>query len=369
MSRTVVHFTDTKGYGGAEKMLLTTLGAVDPERWRSVLLHYGNAAGMRVAEEARRIGIETRKLGHGDAPPGLRDLARAIRAESPEIFHAHLVWPLRCTRGIVAARLARVPTVIATQQLYSRPIGRKNRARQWLVSMLVDRYLAVSEAMATELREFVARPGRVSAVRNAIDVERFAQAAPGLRAELGGDDGRVLVLTLARLDFQKGLEFLIDAVREVPGALFLLAGDGPDRSALESRARECGVEDRVVFLGHRDDIPELLAACDLFVLPSLFEGLPVSVLEAMAAGKPVVATNIGGTNEAVVDGVTGTLVPAANTGALATAISLLACDPARRAVMGGAGRERVTEFFTAGYMAGRIMAAYEELTGGGEAHR
>jgi glycosyltransferase involved in cell wall biosynthesis len=366
MARTVVHFTDTKGYGGAEKMLVTTLAGFDQERWRTILMHYPNAAAMRVAEEAKGHGIETRVVPDGDGRPGVRALARSIRSEAPEIFHAHLVWPLRCTRGIVAARFARVPYVIATQQLYSRPVGLKDRIRQWLVSTLVDRYLAVSEAMATELRGFVAGGGRVAALQNAIDVDRFRHAEQDLRSGLIGDLDRVVVLTLARLDFQKGLEYLIEAIPRVPGALFVIAGDGPDRSRLEAKARECGIGNRVVFLGHRDDIPELLAACDIYVLPSLFEGLPVSVLEAMAAGKPVIATDIGGTNEAVVPGVTGMLVAAADAGALAREIDRLVHDPERRAAMGRAGQERVSDLFTVERMARRIMEAYEALAGGGD---
>ena len=116
---------------------------------------------------------------------------------------------------------------------------------------------------------------------------------------------RPIVLTVARLDPQKGHRYLLAAATEVPEAVFALVGEGGERAALENQARTLGVAERVRFLGHRDDVPELLAACDLFVLPSLYEGLPLSVLEAMAAAKPVVATAIDGTTEAVVHEVTG----------------------------------------------------------------
>ena len=120
----------------------------------------------------------------------------------------------------------------------------------------------------------------------------------------------------------------------------MIVGDGPERGALETRIAQLGLGDRVHLLGFRTDIPELLAGCDLFVLPSLFEGLPLSILEAMAAGKAVVATAIGGNDEAVVDGVTGLLVPPADPEALADALRTLLREPERRRRLGEAGRRR-----------------------------
>ena len=155
--------------------------------------------------------------------------------------------------------------------------------------------------------------------------------------------------------------YLIAAVTEVPEARFLVVGDGPERHALEAEAIARGVAGRIQFLGYRADVPELLADCDLFVLPSLFEGLPLSILEAMAARRAVVASDIGGNDEAVIEGETGVLVPPAEPAALAAAIRALLADAPRRQRFGAAGRARVEQEFSAEVMVRRVTSVYDEL--------
>jgi glycosyltransferase involved in cell wall biosynthesis len=367
MNRSVVHFTDTTGFGGAEKMLLAMLEGTDRHRWTPVLAHYPNDAAMTLGEAARRIGVRTHVLQEGAAGSGRAEvlaLARWLRAERPAVFHAHLVWTLRCSAGLIAARLARVPAIVATQQLYGRPKGRRQRLRQWLVSLLPHRILPVSEAMAAELRAVVARPDRVVVVPNAIDVGRFrATDASGVAQHPFAGAGNPRVLTLARLDGQKGLGTLIEAAERLGGATVVIAGEGPDRAALEAEVRRRRLVDRVVFLGHREDVPALLASCDIFVLPSLFEGLPVSVLEAMAAARPVVATRIPGTDEAVVHGETGMLVPPNDPAALAAALRTLLDDQELRTRMGAAGQQRVTDRFSSVALARAVNGIYAEILG------
>lgn len=361
---TIVHFTDAAAVGGAERMLLTAMGNVDSVRWRQVLLHHANAAGEEVATAAREMGVETRAVPAGSGwrgAVGVPEIIAALGAEHCAVFHAHLPWTLRCTRGIAAARLARVKAVVATQQLYELPRTRSRRLRQSFASRLVDRYVAVSEAMADELRSVVAYPERVTVINNAIHPERFHGVGRELREEFVNGAERPIALTLARLDFQKGLETLIEAAATLPDVLFLIAGDGPERARLEAVARDRGVADRVRFLGRRSDVPKLLSACDVFVLPSLFEGLPVSVLEAMAASRPVVATSIPGTAEAVVDGETGWLVPPRDPAALAAAVARVVADPAMGRRMGEAGLLRVRARYSAAELGRRLDALYGEL--------
>jgi glycosyltransferase involved in cell wall biosynthesis len=150
----------------------------------------------------------------------------------------------------------------------------------------------------------------------------------------------------------------------------VLAGDGPLRADLEAEARDLGVAGRCVFLGQRADVPALLAAADLFVLPSLYEGLPVSVLEAMAAQRPIVATAIGGTDEAVTNEVTGLLVPPRDAAALASAIRRMRADPALARRLASGGRERVEREFSSDVTARHVMLIYDEImaeVGGGHA--
>jgi glycosyltransferase involved in cell wall biosynthesis len=171
------------------------------------------------------------------------------------------------------------------------------------------------------------------------------------------------VLTAARLTRQKGIEYLLQAASQVQGADFVIAGDGPERGELEAQAGALGVADRAIFAGHRADMPELLSECDLFVLPSLFEGLPLAVLEAMAAGKPVVATDVGGTAEAVLNGETGLIVPPRDAGALAMAIRRVLDKPEWATAMGAAGRERARCEFSAETMVRRTTEVYEAILG------
>ena len=369
VTRTVVQYVDSDVFGGSEQVLLQLLASLDRAKWRPVLLHHPEPGLARLVREARASGVPTRAVARvTDANMLLRlpGLLRAVGAERPAVFHAHLNWPLACKFGLVAAAFRRVPAVVATVHLFVEGLMNRNvRLQMRAVGAAVDRYLAVSQHVRDRLAAVVRLPERkLRVVPNGIDPAPFARAAdPALRARLAGSADRPLVFTAARLSPQKGLDVLVSAAALVPEALFVVAGEGLERAALEARAEALGVAQRVRFLGARDDVPELLAVCDLFVLPSLVEGLPLSVLEAMAAAKPVVATRIGGTVEAVLDGETGVLVPPGDASALATAIRSLLADPVRARRTGEAGRDRLRARFTAHAMVDGVSAAYEEVLG------
>jgi glycosyltransferase involved in cell wall biosynthesis len=205
-------------------------------------------------------------------------------------------------------------------------------------------------------------PRRLVVVRNAIKVPAAGRVVdPTLRTALIRGRSDYVVLTPARLHPQKGHVYLLAAAAQVPEATFVLAGDGPLRLELEAQASALGIAERCVFLGERSDVPDLLAAADLLVLPSLFEGLPLSVLEAMAAERPVVATAIGGTDEAVVHEQSGLLVPPRDPVALASAIQRLRTDPGLARRLASAGRGRVEREFSSEITAGRVMQIYDEV--------
>jgi glycosyltransferase involved in cell wall biosynthesis len=174
-----------------------------------------------------------------------------------------------------------------------------------------------------------------------------------------------LILTVARLDKQKGHPELIQASVEIPEAIFAFVGDGPERASLEEQVRNLKLEDRILFFGFRHDIQNWLSACDVFVLPSLYEGLPIAILEAMAAGKPVIATAIPGTDEAVIQGRTGYLVPPQDSGSLAAAIRSMLADPALRKRMGQVGKEMVMKKFSVKAMVRQVTEVYTECLGNG----
>lgn len=229
------------------------------------------------------------------------------------------------------------------------------------------RIFTVSEALRKELlaKEHL-EPKRVMTVYNGIDAGRFQQ--PGdrravLRA-LGLPQLGQVVGTVARLATQKGIIYFLQAASMLVKDYqvnFVVVGDGPLRRELEAQAADLGLKQRVFFTGERRDIPDILAALDLFVLPSVTEGLPLTILEAMAAGKPVVATTAGGIPEIVVDQRTGLLVPPRDAQALAWAIATLLVERSQAAQFGRAGQQRVAERFTVETMTRKIENEYRAL--------
>lgn len=365
----IVHFTDSTGFGGAEHALLQLLEHLDREAWQPVLLYHATPDGAPLVHRAQRANIPRHAVPiMPDGVAGLRRLPGFVRSLlhiRPVIFHAHLTWPLSSKWALVGAMIARIPSIVATEQLWmDLPYSTWVRTQQRLLGRGIARYIAVSKHVAEQRRSTFSVPEqKVTVIYNAVDLSRFeADIKPTLREQWTGGVQRPVVLTCARLDAQKGQRYLLEAAARVPDALFVLAGDGPDRTSLEALARTLGISERVLFLGQRQDIPELLANCDIFVLPSLFEGFPLSILEAMAAARPVIASQIGGVDEAVVDSVTGVLVPPRDSTALADAILRMLADPRHAADLGHAGRLRVHQAFSVQRMATQVDALYRELT-------
>jgi len=356
-------------FGGSEEAALHLMAALDPGRWEPMLLHHSDPGSARLVDGATRLGIRTQavpRVAPGDVRAGVWRIRQALRAERPAIVHAHLSWPLACRYGILAGWLARVPAIVATAQLYidfwQEPHG---HLQQRLMTAALRRIIAVShEVKACYAGELRVPERKLTVVPNGIPVSSEPRPPdPALRALLVQGRPDFVVLTPARFHEQKGHAYLLAAAAQVPDATFVLAGEGSLRADMERLARELGVADRCVFLGQRSDVPALLAAADLFVLPSLFEGLPLSVLEAMAAARPVIATAIGGTDEAITDGLTGLLVPPRDPAALGSAIRQLQGDPALAQRLAAAGRERVEREFSSAVTARGAMRVYDEVTG------
>ena len=361
--RRVVHYVDGDIFGGSEEAALHLMASLDRGRWEPVLMHHPAPGIARLVDGAARLGIRVQVVPRVDPQNrlvGITRLWRALRVERPAILHAHLSWPFACKYGVLAAWLARVPAIVGTAQLYLAP-GSTRQAR--LMLRLFRRIIAVSQEVSRRYAEALGVPAhQLAVVRNAIRVPPAGRTPdPALRAALVRGRPDYVVLTLARLHPQKGHSYLLAAAAQVPDATFVLAGDGPLRAELEAQAHQLGVADRCVFLGDRPDVPDLLAAADVLVLPSLFEGLPVSVLEAMAAERPVVATRIGGTDEAVAHELNGLLVPPRDPTALASAIRRLQADPALARRLAAAGRERVEREFSTKVTAALVMRIYDEV--------
>lgn len=369
MIQNVVYFTDTAGLGGAEQSMMNLIRGLDRTRFRPTLIHRDSPELEPLNAQARRYDVPALAvpLSEGTrAVSRLPQLARTVRSLDASIFHAHLTWPSACREGLLAATLARVPVKLTTVHLFvDIPYGVKSRLVHRALDLSIDRHIAVSHALAASLsRTFRLAPEKLAVVHNGIPTEDFDREPPAaLRAELQGGTNAPVVLCLARLDAQKGIHFLLEAARGVAAARFVFVGDGPDRQRFEKLARELGVAERVTFLGQRRDVPDLLAASDVFVLPSLWEGLPLSILEAMAAGKPVIATEVGGTPEALTDGETGLLVAPSDPAALTTAIRRVLEDADLRSRLASQGRDHVRRAFSVQAMVRAVTAHYDELLG------
>ncbi len=295
-----------------------------------------------------------------------KDLLLRLR---PDIVHVHAGASWEGHGGVWAARNAGVKCVLRTEHL-PYVITEKWQQDEYTEFVgLADAVICVSEGVRRTYARADVPASKLRVARNGVRIDAGpAQSkivADELRASLGLPHNGKLVLSVGRLTKQKGYDYLIGAActvaAQLPDTHFLLAGDGPLISELKANARACGALHNAHFLGSRPDAKQLMRACDLFVLPSLFEGLPLVVLEAMSAGRAVVATRVCGTSEAVVDGVTGRLVPAEDPHALSEAIIEALTGPDLLARWGAAGRERVMRLFTAGRMADDVSAIYQEL--------
>ena len=259
--------------------------------------------------------------------------------------------------AVPAARLGRVPVVVASIRDTGAYITPMKRRVQRMTCRLADSVVVNAEAVRRWLVEDGYDERRITVIRNGIDPAPYARkASPGkLHQELGLPPDAPLVAVLSRLSPIKGLEYFLEAAATVaaaaPDVRFLIVGEAEKKDieyarSLEAYANRLGLGRRVVFTGLRLDVPRVLDEVAVSVLPSLSEGLSNVLLESMAAGVPVVATRVGGTPEAVEEGVTGLLVPPRDAGALALAISRLLTDRALAARLGRAGRGRAVRFFS-----------------------
>jgi len=363
VTRTVIHYSGSTTFGGTERAILRLMSGTDRAQWHPVLFHQ-SASPATLVDGARAAGVDVEEVppvtGKYDVAHFL-SLARAVRRWRPAVFHTHLHWPLASKYAIGAAAVARVPAIVATAQLHVEldQAGFVDLQHRLMTSML-DRYIAVSNDVAGHLRRRFAVPAsKIVVVPNAVDVDEIDAAAGAPVKDWPVPPGRRAALALARLEPEKGIDVLLEAAALLPELDVVIAGTGSIRGILDANAARLGVTDRVHFLGYRTDPAALLARADLFVLPSVVEGFPLSVLEAMAAGVPVVATDIGGTREAVAHEQTGLLVPARDPAALAAAMRRVMDQPEEADRRASLARDRVRSEYSADAVAARVMSVYE----------
>ena len=353
----VMHIVYTLRTGGMEMGVVKLVNGLDTARVRSSICSTTPAGAeikalvrpsVPIFELSRRAGTDLRFV---------RDLYRLFKRERPDVVHTHAWGTL--IEGLVAARAAGVPIVVHGEHgtLQLRGYQRRLQRVAWSAA---DRVLSVSSKLAERMSAATGfAAARITTIRNGVQVARFQPVdRRAARRALGIPEGPT-VGTVGRLVAVKDQATLVDAVAELQrtgvAATLVIAGDGPERAALDGRARAAGVDLRL--LGYRADVEQVMGAMDVFVLSSVSEGLSNTILEAMAAARPVVATRVGGAEEMIEDGVTGVLVPPSNAGAMAAALGRVLGAPDGGAAMGAAARRRVEAEFTLPGM----MTRYEQL--------
>jgi glycosyltransferase involved in cell wall biosynthesis len=348
----VAIFVDRYIAGGTQRQMVELLERLDRRRFRvhPVCFHTDGVWFDRVAKLDEPVALFPIR---GFRRPGtVRQLVSFARwCRTHEIAVLHTCELYSNIFGLAGGALASVPVRIGSRRGFVEPPGLQRLQRASYA--MAHRVVANSQAAAEQLRTEGIPASRIDVIPNGIDPSRFPPHEYSSRPRR--------IAMVACLREEKRIDVLISAAPSIlaryPDAEFLIAGDGPCREDLVAQARASGVIDRCRFLGHRDDVPAVLAGADVFVLPSRSEAFPNSIIEAMAAGLPVVASNVGGIPELVSDNRTGRLVPAGDPEALGRALLELLSHPDRVAELGRAGRDRVERT----YSFDRMVEQFETL--------
>ncbi len=371
----VMHLLYRFDVGGLENGVVNLINGMDGARFRHTVVALDECVPAfcdRVTRADVRFVSLHKPPGHGVKL--YPKLFRLFREQAPAIVHTR---NLAALEAMVPARVAGVPVRVHGEHGWdtSDPLGqsRKFQLMRRMYSPFVQRYVALSGQIERYLHERVGiAANRIERICNGVDSIRFQPAADG-RAVLPGTpfDTRdaVIVGTVGRLQAVKDQLNLVRAFAiararggEAAEALRLvIAGDGPLRTVIEDEIRAADIGKVVWLAGERRDVPEVMRSLDVFVLPSQAEGISNTILEAMASGLPVIATAVGGNGELVAEGESGSLVPAANSVALADALLCYAADAALRKKQGAAGRRRIEEQFSLDAMVARYTGLYEGL--------
>ncbi len=348
-------YTDSAEVGGAELALGYLLGALSEEIEVGVLGTDASVARAIAAPRADASAITVRApRGPGDRS-ALREHLSAVRAFAPDVLHANQAWPWACGYGELAGLLTRGTHVLAVDHLpLAVAVPRARKLARRLLARTLSAHVAVGERCARMVERIVGLPaGSVLSVPNGVPPSSLSRA----RAQVAG----VVIGSLGRLTEQKGYDLLVRTLPILPEARLVLVGDGPERPALERMARELGVADRLTITGWVSDAPSRLAGFDVFALPSRWEGMPLGILEAMHAGLPVIATDVGSIVEVVADGDTGYVVACEDLAGLRDRLQRLLAAPELRRRMGERGQALARDRYTDAAMARRYEAVYGQL--------
>jgi glycosyltransferase involved in cell wall biosynthesis len=361
----VVEVLATGTNGGAQEHVYSLLSRLDRSRYDASVVSLSHGSSIR---KIQRLGYPVLVIDEPDDAIAVGALAAHLADVGPEVIHNHMYRAeLVGTRAAIALGEAGHlrPWVIGTVHS-SRVRTEEDRAVLRRLTPRMDHLVAVSRAIVHKIRDERPSDTPVSLISNGVDLVRYDHQEPccTLREEYGMPPSAQIVGVVARLEAEKGHPTLIEAwpevVRRVPDAWLLVVGEGSRRPALEELAAQLGVAHRVVFTGRREDVPAVTAALDLAVLPSYREAQGLTILEAMALSRPVIASNVGGIPEMVEDGRTGLLVPPHDAPALAAAIVRLLTDHAYADLLAKGGHDLVHQRFCVELMVAAVEDLYDE---------
>ncbi len=364
----ILHIVEDLKIGGLERVLASIVLTLDPSKYDVQV--WCLSRGGAVAEEliARGIALRILKMDSYHRPLQIAALARLMKTEQFAIIHTHGYFA--STFGRLAAILARISVVITHVHSTYHDYGKRNRLIERVLSYFTDRIICISRAVETFVTvDEGIRKIKTCLIYNGVDFPVSIDAdrcRREVRNSLGIDAAAIVITVVASLTANKGHRLLLEAFAQVfrthPTVRLAIVGGGPLRQEIEAAARKLAIDQSVSLLGVRNDVFELLRASDIFVLPSQNrEGLGVALIEAMAAGLPVIGTNLGGIPEIIVEGENGFLVAPGSPGQLADALVKLVDNQGLRVSMGRRGRELYEEKFTLSEMIHRIETLYDQL--------
>ena len=372
--RPILHLISSAGFLGADSVVLE-LAKQSVDAGRSVTVgQFENQRNphIELAEAAKNLDLSMKIFpcrGRLDLRT-IGDLRRFIQREKPALIHSH---GYKSNFYALSANRNRVPWVV-TNHLWKRTsLSLKLYAR--MDSFLIrfsKKIVAVSDEIADDMVKLGISPHKIAVIDNGIDLKRFSHGKKNdkLKSALGFDIHSKVIGTVASLTAEKGHIYLMNAAKAIlssyPEVRFLFVGDGAGRRNLEEKMADLGLQGKIFFAGSRKDIPDLLSILEIFVLPSLKEGLPMALLEAMAAHVPIVATEVGAVPTVVEDGITGTLIPPKEPGVLADAVIRILSDRKRALDMAERGFKKVRDHFSSEQMASKYLSLYEDLIDGPE---
>lgn len=364
----ILLLSTSMGMGGADQQLLSAAIGLRDRGHEVRIVSLTPLGEMGARARAAGLATESLEMQRGIADPrGLTRLVRLVRAWRPAVLHSHMLHANLMARAV--RLFAPVPAVVSTiHNIYEG--GRLRMLGYRLTNGLVDHVTIISQAAADRfVREGIVPASLLEVVPNGVDTDRYRSVPPGARERLRqslGLGAEFAWLAVGRFEAAKDYPNMLRAFARVreeqPGAVLLLVGRGSLQAETEALAATLGLEGRVRFVGTREDVPEFMTVADGYVMSSAWEGMPMVLLEAAAAGLPIVATRVGGNQEVIRDGATGFLVPPGDDGVLGAAmLRLMALPETERRAMGARGRDHVRQHYGLGRVVDRYEAVYREV--------